>query len=364
MRKALRLFFALIIFVVTLEISARVDDFIKYQAPLFTSYTSTRLRARDTDGIRYNVKNVRFEKYQNNKAGFRGPDISVTKPDGTRRIACLGASETYGLYESSGCEWPAQLSEILPEAPRTEVINVASVGLSLYQYESYLEKHVLKFKPDSIIILTSPQAFALEAIRQNDKKKKNSVDRVARKSLHSVQKEQGFSLRIQPKVKQVIKEFLPKQITESIQIQTARSLMAAAERSRLNGVRPLDEIPEEIVIEYSQVLQKLVLSLQANNIEVILTSYPSLLDQTNVDQFPFICLESRRFSCRADASAEDKNWFCCSSFNIDRYGERSHWAHSGVIRCLQVIFPRSTVASKVFGFKAFGKGFLCQEFQR
>ena len=138
-----------IVFLLTIELCARFDDALKYDAPFWKGYTSESLKSSDSEGISRNIPNARFQKWQNNGDGFRGPEITPIKAPGTTRIICLGASESYGLYESPGKEWPAQLRTSLPK--KYEVINVSVVGLGLSSYEAYLKKYVLKLEPDLII---------------------------------------------------------------------------------------------------------------------------------------------------------------------------------------------------------------------
>jgi len=103
---------SIIIFIVTLEMSARIDDKIRYDAPIFSNYSAALLRSRDSEGINYNIPNAHFEKWRINEQGFRGSEISLKKESERIRIVCLGTSETFGLYESPGKEWANQLLKI------------------------------------------------------------------------------------------------------------------------------------------------------------------------------------------------------------------------------------------------------------
>ena len=100
-------------FVLAVELCARFDDMIKYGAPFWGDYSANLLRTYDSEGIRVNVPNVRFEKWKNNKFGFRGKESDIHKSENIIRIACLGTSETYGLYEQENNEWPSQLNALL-----------------------------------------------------------------------------------------------------------------------------------------------------------------------------------------------------------------------------------------------------------
>ena len=95
----LRIFVGLLIFVLAVEMCARVDDFIAYGAPFGESYTSDRLYEHDQIGQR-GRPGARYKKWHLNSLGYRGPELR----NGTIRIICLGASETFGLYEADGEE--------------------------------------------------------------------------------------------------------------------------------------------------------------------------------------------------------------------------------------------------------------------
>ena len=77
----------------------------------------------------------------------RGEETIEEKPDSVYRIACVGTSETFGLYEDEGMEWPAQLQRVLGKKGPFEIINAATVGQSPDLYMPYMEKYVLPMKP-------------------------------------------------------------------------------------------------------------------------------------------------------------------------------------------------------------------------
>jgi len=156
------------IFLIVLELCTRIDDKIKYDAPLFETYKNSRLRSFDDEGLRYNLPNTRFEKWTNNEYGFRGPAFDLEKPDSITRVVCLGTSETYGSFESPGKEWPAQLSDFLNQNDSFQVINASAVGLGMQRYTEYMEKHVFKFGPDIVILFINPQLEMTELIYHPD----------------------------------------------------------------------------------------------------------------------------------------------------------------------------------------------------
>ena len=157
-----RWFVILIVFVATAELFSRVDDSITWGAPLLSPYTHDRLLLQDSLGFRGRL-NYRFQKWRMNNAGFRGPDIALTPAPGVIRVAVLGASETFGLYESEGAEYPARMQVLLDSvAPgRFEVINTGLFGMSLSSMIGYVNRAVVPVHPQLLLIYPSP-AFYLE----------------------------------------------------------------------------------------------------------------------------------------------------------------------------------------------------------
>lgn len=98
------------------------------------------------------------QQVSHNSLGFRGREISVAKPPGVFRIACLGGSSTYGQSESSDeAIWPARLEVLLNEdapagAPRVEVINAGCQGYSTFESLINLELRVVDLEPDLVLV--------------------------------------------------------------------------------------------------------------------------------------------------------------------------------------------------------------------
>ncbi len=111
------------------EVCARVEDYVEDGAPIFGNYGMSSMLTEDTDGV-VGRPYGHFGKWKLNALGYRGPDIHKD----TVKIICVGASETFGMYESLGMEYPRQLEQVMrarhPEL-QVEVINVAYAGQSL-----------------------------------------------------------------------------------------------------------------------------------------------------------------------------------------------------------------------------------------
>jgi hypothetical protein len=161
-----------VLFLLTAEATCRIEDWVMFRTPLFTPLTSQLdLMVRDKDGI-HGRPSARFEKWQMNAIGTRGPDASLVKPPGTVRIVSVGASETFGLAESPGREFPRQLEDSLNRiasracpgraALRYEVLNAALPGMSLPTIEQDVRNRVRRFGADAIVVYPTPVQYLVD----------------------------------------------------------------------------------------------------------------------------------------------------------------------------------------------------------
>lgn len=143
------------IFGATLEVMARLDDRLTHGAPLFGRYDATSMLIdRDSLGIKGRAFG-RFEKWTLNSKGFRGREFTVPKPKDRIRIVTLGASETFGLYESERQHWPAQLRKHIETrypGRSIDLVNAAIVGLTVSSMEHYFRNRVEWIEPDLVIL--------------------------------------------------------------------------------------------------------------------------------------------------------------------------------------------------------------------
>ncbi len=285
---------AIIIFCVTVEIIARGDDWISYDAPWWGAYTAQRLRTWDADSIRVNVPNARFEKWQNNNLGFRGSDIEVVKKDGCRRIICIGASESYGLYENKGMEWPAQMGRLL-ENDTYEVINAATVGLAVKQFVPYINKYVKQLKPDVAILFIEPTSYVAARQREINHPEKKSSNEILNLQAGISLPPIKDHLRSLSKFTIAVKQFMPESIHQAYCRRDALKKVEAAERHYLNGNAPLDDVPFECLSEYRGDIEVLIERFRDEGITPILCTYPTLLAEDKTDEYFTTFMEGRRF---------------------------------------------------------------------
>jgi hypothetical protein len=155
------------------EFGVRVEDWVRYQTPLLSPFNSQgQLMVRDADGI-HGRPNSRFRKWVLNNEGMRGPDVTRSKALGILRVVTVGASETFGLYESQGREYPRQLEDSLEAMRRDgrcrcvgikrfEVLNAGLLGMSLPTVAQDIRSRIGRFAPDAVVLYPSPVQYLEE----------------------------------------------------------------------------------------------------------------------------------------------------------------------------------------------------------
>lgn len=150
---------ALTLFLLGAEASARLDDWLHQDTPLLASPDRAHdLTMQDEYGI-HGRPHGRFKKWTLNAFGFRSPaEMDRPIPPGVTRLLILGASETFGLHESPGKEYPAQLAEQLHHEgiAKIEVVNAAMAGLTVHSQLPYWERWAAQFRPQVVLLYPSP----------------------------------------------------------------------------------------------------------------------------------------------------------------------------------------------------------------
>jgi lysophospholipase L1-like esterase len=92
--------------------------------------------------------------YRSNRGGFRDRDFDLVKPLGITRIAVLGDSVAEGLGVAEGQRFSSNLETTLNgiEPGRYEVMNFALSGYSTANEALVLERAVLSYSPDLVIL--------------------------------------------------------------------------------------------------------------------------------------------------------------------------------------------------------------------
>ena len=110
--------------------------------------------------------NARYQKWGLNELGLRGPSTSREPRRGVIRIVTVGASETFGMAEAEGREYPRQLEDSLNGAAtrgnsthRFEVLNASLPGMSIPSILLGLRGHIRSLSPDIVVVYPSPSFY-------------------------------------------------------------------------------------------------------------------------------------------------------------------------------------------------------------
>jgi hypothetical protein len=174
---------ALVIIAVSGEMTARLDDWIFQEIPLLANPDRERdLLAMDVDGVPRGRPHGRFKKYKLNALGFRSPEMSAQKSENTLRVLVLGASESFGLYESEDHEYPALLRNHfktpLPDGRTVEIVNVSMAAMALPILTEYWHNYLTRLHADVVVLYAAPQFYLDDEVPKGRSKRLPSADDV------------------------------------------------------------------------------------------------------------------------------------------------------------------------------------------
>jgi lysophospholipase L1-like esterase len=96
-------------------------------------------------------------EYRVNLLGLRGPETTLEKPAGVRRVAVLGDSIAFGYWVSDEQGFARQLETLLNaergSSGRVEVLNFGVPGYNLEQEIEALRSKALAFSPDLVVVM-------------------------------------------------------------------------------------------------------------------------------------------------------------------------------------------------------------------
>ena len=151
--RALKFIVVILLMVVCAEITARLDDYMRFQIPVDDeSSLEEALKIRD-HGITTGRPNGRYQRWKLNEYGFRSSAIDFhnsIKP----RVMILGASESFGMYESPGNSYFELLEK--KHSREYDFINASIIGMPASAIQPYWDHWLSQFKPNVVIILANP----------------------------------------------------------------------------------------------------------------------------------------------------------------------------------------------------------------
>jgi lysophospholipase L1-like esterase len=239
----------IVIALVTVEASARVEDWIRYRAPLLENYNSDALYRFDSMG-KSGKPNARYMKWKLNEQGYRGPSLRRS----TYRVLCLGSSETFGQYEAEGLEWPRQLERMLDGKQGrlpVEVVNGAYPGLTIATSGRRIRQTLAQLHPRAVVIYPSFTSYI-------------SLARINATPVIAAQREVP-ELRLTARVETLLKNAIPSPVQDSL-----RDLQI-----RFTGGNDdaMPRLPQANVDRFESDLENLVAALREEGATVLLVTH-------------------------------------------------------------------------------------------
>jgi hypothetical protein len=264
------------------EICARVDDHMEEGAPLFGNHAMSEMLTHDDYGV-VGRPYGHFGKWKLNALGYRGPDIHLD----TLKIICIGASETFGMAESPGMEYPRQLERVLnsrrPDL-HVEVVNVAYAGQSLRTFSHRIDRTVDTLSPRVAILYPGFLGYINDAsIGQPDQ-------------LDWIREPHGFHSRILDKMLQSI-DRMP-QWAEDMRFRS--HIWRAVRKNRVI----VNTIPQSHVDYFRSDLRAVLDGLQQRHVCPVLVTHATFFGQSVEPNERYMLAAWRRF----EPNLADDGW--------------------------------------------------------
>ena len=272
------------VFLVALEACARVDDAVSYGAPLLGNYSMDVLKVSDEHGI-HGRPGARFEKWRMNALGLQGPEVSLARTSGSTRVLVIGASESFGLYESAGMSYPAQMQRDLTArlGQPVEVLNAALPGMSLPRATQYCQANLERLRPDVVVYYPSPAGYL-------DEDAPAAPVRPTREPSHR------FTPRLLRRGENLVKATLPEAVQSWLR---QRELRKAAQGQPESWF--LHRVPEDRVELFRQHLGELASCVRESGARLVVGTHANRFHTPlSADDQPYLTAW-RKFYPRADA---------------------------------------------------------------
>lgn len=265
-------------FLFALELSTRIDQAIAFGVPMLGIYSYDHvLFEHDEYGVR-GRPHARYEKWTLNGLGLRGPEAEAKPTPGRLRVVALGASETFGIFESEGNEWPRVLErELVASGHPAEVLNGALAGMTVGAQLRHLRYRLLPLAPDVVVWVVHYPAFAgLDPAR---------IDAVAAEPQLRPESD-GWSAMLWPRVVQKAREALlprlPRPVTEAIET-TRTDLQLARLREEMAGdFGSIDQLSPGEIAAFDHFLGTVVAESRAVGARVIVVLPPRRVDDRSL----------------------------------------------------------------------------------
>lgn len=265
--RVLRGLVLLLVALLAMEGAARMEDRVRYGTPWFSPYRDqSELLVRQADGM-HARPGARFQKWGINSLGFRGPEAPAQAAPGTLRVVTTGASETFGLYEAEGKEYPRQLQDSLearlPElgCKRVEVLNAAMPGMSLPTVTQDVTLRLHRFAPQVVVYYPTPAQYL------DDLPPKAAQPDSSGGPPSAIWKD-AFLPRMSGRLREQAKGLIPDRVQDYLRVR----LVAQEVSTREAGWR-FDEVPADRLRAFEADLRRLVGAVRMIGAEPVLATH-------------------------------------------------------------------------------------------
>ncbi len=141
---------------------------------LLVAEAAARLLARPASSGYAPIKTGRRERAPINALGYRDVDRAQPKPEGVKRVLCLGDSFTWGVGVMWDDAWPQRVERLVSRTrgERWEAVSLAEPGMNAVQQASRLDSEGWGYGPDVVVfgyvLNDSEDENAAEARRARD----------------------------------------------------------------------------------------------------------------------------------------------------------------------------------------------------
>jgi lysophospholipase L1-like esterase len=238
-----------------LEGGARLDEWARWGTSLgSTNAGIDDIIAIDSMGAR-GIPGASYRQFTLNSLGLRGPE-----PHGDRaRVLVLGASETFGLYEAAGKEYPRQLQDSLAAAGCVvDVMNAGLPGFSLPTLTTSFRNSLRALGAVTAIVYPTPVQYLEVARPVFVPPPHAAAPRTSR----------APTLRVARRLRDHLKLLLPDRVKTML-----RQREITAQRQQLGGATPWSAVPPERLTAFADDLSALVDTLRASGVTPVLVTH-------------------------------------------------------------------------------------------
>lgn len=267
----LRMALSVVLGLVCIEFCARLDDYISYRAPIFESYTLDRLYEFDSLGQR-GKPHGQYRQWKLNSLGYRGPELV----NGRTRIVCIGASETFGLYEAGGETYSRRLEIALNAragSERYQVVNAGYAGLTLGTILKRLPETIDRLHPAALIYYATPANYIYPPNQESPRTVAPAVS--------------AFSPRISESLRTLTKQVMPARVMDWYYRWSIKQAM--------KGRHPLPAVPQAHFNVFRDELLALIAGLRSRGVEPVLATHATRFSNPPTDEDRRMLVMWRKF---------------------------------------------------------------------